>query len=108
MPRKSKSRTTTRPTSKAKEGSRPYTAGRRLPRHRPPTHPGEMILEEFLTPLKLTQTELDFGERRGSPTGDCVAGLRLVHPAEVDPSGFYATPDLAAVGDEVIGGEHHG
>ena len=33
-------------------------AGRRLPRKRPPTHPGEMLLEEFIKPLKLTQVEL--------------------------------------------------
>jgi antitoxin HigA-1 len=33
-------------------------SGRRLPAHRPPTHPGEMILEEFLKPLDLTQAEL--------------------------------------------------
>jgi hypothetical protein len=58
MPRKSKSRTTTRSHSKVKDGSHPYSAGRRLPRHRPPTHPGEMILEEFLVPLEITQTEL--------------------------------------------------
>ena len=32
--------------------------GRRLPAHRPPTHPGEMILEEFLNPLEMTQTAL--------------------------------------------------
>ena len=58
MPRKSKSRTTTRSRSKVKDGSYRYTAERRLPRHRPPTHPGEMILEEFLVPLEITQTEL--------------------------------------------------
>jgi len=29
-----------------------------LPRNRPPTHPGEMLLEEFLKPLGMTQTEL--------------------------------------------------
>ena len=29
-----------------------------MPRRRPPTHPGEMILEEFLVPLEITQTEL--------------------------------------------------
>ena len=33
-------------------------AGRRLPRKRPPTHPGEMLYEEFIKPLKLTQVEL--------------------------------------------------
>ena len=32
--------------------------GRRLPRNRPPTHPGEMLFEEFVKPLDLTQTEL--------------------------------------------------
>ena len=32
--------------------------GRRLPRKRPPTHPGEMLFEEFIKPLKLTQVEL--------------------------------------------------
>ena len=30
----------------------------RVPTHRPPTHPGEMLLEEFLIPLSLTQREL--------------------------------------------------
>lgn len=30
----------------------------RIPANRPPTHPGEMLLEEFLKPLKITQTEL--------------------------------------------------
>lgn len=29
---------------------------RRLPTHRPPTHPGEMLLEEFLKPLDITQS----------------------------------------------------
>lgn len=29
-----------------------------LPSKRPPTHPGEMLLEEFLKPLGMTQTEL--------------------------------------------------
>ena len=27
-----------------------------IPTHRPPTHPGEMLLEEFLKPLGVTQT----------------------------------------------------
>lgn len=30
----------------------------RVPTHRLPTHPGEMLLEEFLTPMRLTQREL--------------------------------------------------
>lgn len=29
-----------------------------LPKNRPPTHPGEMLLREFLEPLGMTQTEL--------------------------------------------------
>lgn len=29
-----------------------------LPDNRPPTHPGEMLLEEFLKPLGMTQSEL--------------------------------------------------
>ena len=35
----------------------------RVPTHGPPTPPGEMILEEFLRPLDMTQTEL--AERLG-------------------------------------------
>ncbi len=30
----------------------------RVPTHRQPTHPGEMLLEEFLHPMKLTQQDL--------------------------------------------------
>lgn len=30
----------------------------RIPSNRPPTHPGEMLLGEFLKPLSLTQREL--------------------------------------------------
>ena len=29
-----------------------------LPKNRPPTHPGEMLLKEFLEPLAMTQTNL--------------------------------------------------
>lgn len=35
----------------------------RLPTKRPPTHPGEMLLDEFLNPLEITQTE--FAKRIG-------------------------------------------
>ena len=28
-----------------------------IPSHRPPTHPGEMLLEEFLKPLGMTQID---------------------------------------------------
>ena len=30
----------------------------RIPTHRPPTHPGEMLLDEFLRPMQITQREL--------------------------------------------------
>ena len=30
----------------------------RIPTHRTPTHPGEMLLEEFLKPMWITQREL--------------------------------------------------
>ncbi|MHC4389089.1 MAG: HigA family addiction module antitoxin [Planctomycetota bacterium] len=30
----------------------------RIPTHRAPTHPGEMLLKEFLKPMDLTQREL--------------------------------------------------
>jgi len=36
-----------------------------LPKHRPPTSPGEMLLEEFLKPAGMTQTEL--AQRMGVP-----------------------------------------
>ena len=30
----------------------------RIPTHRAPTHPGEMLLEEFLNPMGITQRQL--------------------------------------------------
>ena len=35
----------------------------RVPTHREPTHPGEMLLEEFLRPMELTQRNLASGIR---------------------------------------------
>ena len=35
----------------------------RVPTHRAPTHPGEMLFEEFLRPMGLTQRELADGIR---------------------------------------------
>jgi addiction module HigA family antidote len=52
MPTKSKSRTTTNGKGRGD------LVARRLPRHRPPTHPGQMLREEFLVPLAITQSEL--------------------------------------------------
>ena len=54
---KLKSSTTTKHTSRGFAGGRAsISAGRRLPRRRPPTHPGEMLLEEFLKPLGISQS----------------------------------------------------
>jgi len=33
----------------------------RIPKYREPTHPGEMLLEEFLKPMGMTQKELSEG-----------------------------------------------
>lgn len=41
------------------------TIKRRLPSNRAPTHPGEMLLEEFLKPMGITQS--DFAARLGVP-----------------------------------------
>lgn len=35
----------------------------RIPKHREPTHPGEMLLEEFLIPMQMTQRQLADGIR---------------------------------------------
>jgi addiction module HigA family antidote len=45
----------------------PKRKGVGLPTHRPPTSPGEMLREEFLNPLGLTQTEI--AQRLGVPVG---------------------------------------
>ncbi len=52
-----------------------------LPRHRPPTHPGEMLLEEFLKPLAMTQADL--AERihvSYPPVNEIINGRRGITP----------------------------
>ena len=51
MPKMSKSQTTIKKANTGLELTQ-----RRLPRNRPPTHPGEMLLEEFLKPLGISQS----------------------------------------------------
>ena len=51
MPTKSKSQTTIRKRMRARS-----IIVRRLPTDVPPTHPGEMLLEEFLKPLQISQS----------------------------------------------------
>lgn len=53
----------------------------RVPTHGPPTHPGEMLLEEFLKPLGITQTAL--AEKIGvsySRINELIRGKRSVTP----------------------------
>ena len=56
MPTKSRSRTTTKKKTERGGKRREASIERRLPRDRPPTPPGEMLLEEFLKPLGITQS----------------------------------------------------
>ena len=75
MPTKSKSRTTTRVAANRS------LVQRRLPSHRPPTHPGEMLLEEFLKPLGITQSA--FAVRLGVSfprLNEVINGKRTVTP----------------------------
>jgi len=75
MPTTSKSRTTIR-----RPGRKPLVQ-RRLPTRRPPTHPGEMLLEEFLKPLGITQSA--FAARLGVSfprLNEVINGKRSVTP----------------------------
>ena len=65
---------------------------RRLPENRPPTHPGEMLLEEFIKPLKLTQTEV---ARR--------LGVSYPRLNEIIKGRRRVTPDTALRLSQVIG-----
>ena len=56
MPAKLRSPTTTKAGLIRDNARIPRRGGRRLPRRRPPTHPGEMLLEEFLRPLGISQS----------------------------------------------------
>jgi len=76
MPTKSKSRTTTKPTKTARPLIR-----RRLPTRVPPVHPGEMLLEEFLKPLGISQSA--FAIRLGVSfprLNEIIRGKRAVTP----------------------------
>ena len=74
--------------SSAPDGS----IARRLPKERPPTHPGEMLLEEFLKPLDISQSA--FAIRLGVSfprLNEIIRGKRSV------------TPDTALRLDRVLG-----
>ena len=54
----------------------------RIPTHRAPTHPGEMLLEEFLKPMGLTQRELAKAIRVPyQRVNDIVNGRRGITPS---------------------------
>ena len=54
----------------------------RVPSSRNPTHPGEMLLEEFLKPMKLTQRELaDALHVPYQRVNDIVNGRRGITPS---------------------------
>ena len=54
---------------------------RRLPKHRRPTHPGEVFLEDFLIPLGITQKEAAQRLRISYPRmNEIVNGKRSVTP----------------------------
>ncbi len=54
----------------------------RIPTHRQPTHPGEMLREEFLSPMNLTQKELaDSIQVPYQRINEIVAGKRGVTPS---------------------------
>jgi len=75
MPTKSRSRTTTRPRRDRR------LVARRLPTALPPTHPGEMLLEEFLKPLAVSQSA--FAVRLGVSfprLNEIIRGKRSVTP----------------------------
>jgi len=79
VPTKLRSRTTTGRTKRGVGSAGKH--GRRLPLHRPPTHPGAMLLEEFLKPLGITQSE--FAVRLGVSfprLNEIVRGRRGVTP----------------------------
>ena len=53
----------------------------RLPKHRRPTHPGEVFLEDFLVPLELTQKDAAQRLRISYPRmNEIVNGKRTVTP----------------------------
>ena len=70
MPTRSKSSITTN-----------QDVNRRLPKERPPTHPGEMLLEEFLRPMGISQNQMAIRLRVSYPRlNEIVRGRRSVTP----------------------------
>ena len=69
----------------------------RVPTHRPPTHPGEMLLEEFLVPMGITQRALaDAIEVPYQRVNEIVNGKRGITPSTALRLAKYfgMTPDF--------------
>ena len=67
----------------------------RIPTNRTPTHPGEMLLEEFLKPMGLTQRELADGIRVPyQRVNDLINGRRGVTPSIALAKYFGTTADF--------------
>jgi antitoxin HigA-1 len=82
MPTKLKSQTTSERRSVHRStASKDLLVARRLPSERPPTHPGEMLLEEFLKPLGVSQSALAIQLHVSFPRlNEIVRGKRGVTP----------------------------
>jgi len=69
----------------------------RIPTHRQPTHPGEMLAKEFLNPMGLSQRELADGIRVPyQRVNELVNGRRGITPSTALRLAKYfgTTPDL--------------
>ncbi|MGH7824675.1 MAG: HigA family addiction module antitoxin [Candidatus Binatia bacterium] len=80
MRTKSKSRTITEKRPQRGKSAH-FPVVRRLPTKRPPTHPGEMLLEEFLKPLRISQSA--FAVRLGISfprLNEIIRGKRSITP----------------------------
>ena len=69
----------------------------RIPTHREPTHPGEMLLEEFLKPMELTQRDLADGIRVPyQRVNELVNGRRGITPSTAQRLAKYfsTSPDF--------------
>jgi addiction module HigA family antidote len=75
----------------------------RIPSNRHPTHPGEMLLEEFLKPMNMTQRELAEGIRVPyQRVNEIINGKRGITPSTAlrlakffgNTEGFWMNPQL--------------
>ena len=70
----------------------------RIPTHGPPTHPGEMLFEEFLKPLKMTQSEL--AEELGLKAGQLFGILRVAVTGQTVSPPLFESMEI--IGKEIV------